>query len=45
MTAQIPPNPYGADLGDRAPLDALADTPGRIRALVESWSNDEFERS
>ena len=45
MTAQIPPNPYGADLGDRAPLDALADTPGRIRVLVESWSDDEFERS
>ena len=38
------PNPYGAALGDRAPLDVLADTPGRIRDLVERWSDEEFER-
>ena len=39
------PNPYAADLGDREPLAALADTPGRIRELVKDWSNEKFERS
>jgi hypothetical protein len=38
-------NPYAADLGGRDPLDALADTPGRIRALIECWTDEEFERS
>lgn len=38
-------NPYGADLGEREPLDALADTPFRIRDLVSSWSDSMFERS
>ena len=45
MTIQTPPNPYGADLGERAPLDALADTPARIRELVQCWSDEQFERS
>jgi DinB superfamily len=45
MTGQLPPNPYGADLGDRDPLDALAETPGRIRTLVQGWSTEQFERS
>jgi DinB family protein len=40
-----PSNPYGADLGDRDALAALADTPERIRALVEHWTDDRFERS
>lgn len=39
------PNPYGADLGDRDPLEAFADTPSRIRQLVERWGEDRFERS
>jgi hypothetical protein len=39
------PNPYGAPLGDRDPLDALADTPARIQALVQGWSDAQFERS
>ena len=39
------PNPYGLDLGDREPLTALAETPARIRSLVESWSEQDFERS
>ena len=39
------PNPYAADLGDREPLAALADTPGRIRDLVKDWSDERFERS
>ena len=39
------PNPYAADLGDRNALDALGDTPGRIRALVEPWPDDRFEKS
>jgi hypothetical protein len=45
MTAETPPNPYGADLGDRDPLAALADTPARIRALVQCWPADRLERS
>ena len=39
------PNPYAADLGDREPLDALAETPGLIREVVQSWSDAGFERS
>lgn len=39
------PNPYAADLGSRNPLDALADTPARMRELVERWGEDHFERS
>jgi uncharacterized damage-inducible protein DinB len=38
-------NPYGEDLGSRAPLEALADTPGKIRAHVARWSDADFERS
>jgi len=38
-------NPYGADLGDREPLEAMADTPGRIRELVQCWEDEQFERS
>ena len=39
------PNPYAADLGTRDPLEALNDTPQRIRSIVERWSEAEFERS
>jgi hypothetical protein len=39
------PNPYASDLGHRDALDALADTPGRIRAIVERWTDADFERS
>src|SRR5690349_1330950 len=39
------PNPYAADLGAREPLDALSDTPQRIRSVVERWTDAEFERS
>ena len=39
------PNPYGADLGDRDPLTALGDTPGRIEAIVRSWNEADFERT
>jgi DinB superfamily len=45
MPPHTPPNPYAADLGDREPLEALADTPGRIRDLVECWTDEQFERS
>jgi uncharacterized damage-inducible protein DinB len=38
-------NPYGEDLGSRAPLEALAETPGKIRAHVARWSDADFERS
>jgi len=39
------PNPYASDLGSREPLEALADTPSRIRELVDGWSEAQFERS
>ena len=39
------PNPYAADLGTRDPLEALNDTPQRIRSIVERWSDADFERS
>ena len=39
------PNPYAAALGNRDTLEALGDTPGRMRAIVERWTPDEFERS
>ncbi len=39
------PNPYGADLGNRDALEALGDTPGRIRSTVETWTDAQFERS
>ena len=38
-------NPYAADLGDLDPITALGETPLQIRALVESWSEGDFERS
>lgn len=38
-------NPYAAALGDRDPLDALDDTPRRMRAIVERWTSEQFERS
>ena len=37
-------NPYGEDLGERRPLDALVETPGMIRQLVERWDEKDFER-
>jgi uncharacterized damage-inducible protein DinB len=42
MTA---PNPYADDLGQRDPLTALADTPERMRRLLQSWTDEQFERS
>lgn len=39
------PNPYEADLGDRNPLDACAETPETIRRLVAGWPDDRFESS
>ena len=38
-----PPNPYSADLGNRDALQALGDTPERIRAAVENWTEAQFE--
>ena len=38
-------NPYAADLGELDPLEALGDTPFAIRALVDSWSEADFERT
>lgn len=39
------PNPYADDLGGLDPLRALSETPQRIRALVEKWPADRWERS
>jgi hypothetical protein len=38
-------NPYADDLGTADPLTALAETPERIRVLVDGWSVTEWERS
>ena len=38
-------NPYAADLGDRDPIQALGETPQRIRAVLESWADGDFDRS
>ena len=38
-------NPYAQDLGSIDPMKALAETPQKIRALVDKWSADRWERS
>src|SRR5688500_9281689 len=38
-------NPYAADLGSIDPLEALADTPRKIRGLLQKWSAKQWERS
>jgi len=38
-------NPYGADLGTLDPLEALAETPNKIRTLVQTWDSAQFEKS
>ena len=38
-------NPYGADLGDRDPFKALAETPLQIESVVAGWSDADFERT
>ena len=39
------PNPYGPDLGNLEPFKALGETPQKIRAVVERWTDAQFERS
>jgi DinB superfamily len=39
------PNPYADDLGSRDVLQALAETPQKIRSLIEKWPADRWERS
>jgi hypothetical protein len=39
------PNPYGADLGNLEPFKALAETPQKIRTIVERWTDTQYERS
>ena len=39
------PNPYAADLGEREPLTALAQTPWKIEKIVKSWNDGDFDRS
>ncbi len=38
-------NPYAADLDEREPLAALAETPSKIAAIVERWTTADFDRS
>ena len=38
-------NPYAADLGPIDPLKALAETPRKIRRVLEKWSARQWERS
>jgi len=38
-------NPYGEDLGDREPYQALGETPQRIQTLVGGWTDGQFERT
>jgi hypothetical protein len=45
MISPMTPNPYASALGARDPLEALADTPERIRTLVERWPAGTFEKS
>jgi len=40
-----PQTPYTADLGERAPLAAIADTSARLRELLAGWSPAQFERT
>jgi hypothetical protein len=39
------PNPYAADLGENSPMAAFADTPFRIKLLLDAWPDEWFERS
>jgi hypothetical protein len=39
------PNPYAAALGNRDALTALGETPERIRALVQGWPADRWEKT
>jgi hypothetical protein len=38
-------NPYAADLGAADPLKALAETPRKIRSILQTWSAKQWERS
>ena len=38
-------NPYADDLGDRDPFQALAETPDKVRARVDGWTHEQFERT
>jgi DinB superfamily len=38
-------NPYAADLGSAKPLQALSETPRKIRSLLDKWSRKQWERS
>ena len=40
-----PTTPYTDDLAGRDPLEALGETPTRIRDLAGRWSAEQFERS
>ncbi len=38
-------NPYEDDLGNRDPLEAMSETPGRIQAIVSALPAEDLERS
>ena len=43
-TQLAPVTPYSKDLEDREPIAAMRETAARVRALVERWSVEQFER-
>jgi hypothetical protein len=45
MAMTMQPNPYGADLGTRDAREAMGETPQKIRAAVEGWTEADFERT
>ena len=40
-----PTAPYSADLGERAPVEAMRAIDRRLRELTDTWAVDDFERS
>ena len=38
-------NPYGADLGDREPIETMRESAARFRSLLDGWTPAQFERT
>ncbi len=41
----MPNNPYATDLGSKDPLKALAETPRKIRSILDKWKARQWERT
>jgi hypothetical protein len=44
MMTAVADNPYARDLGDRDPVESLAQTPERYVELLRGWTPADFER-